>query len=271
MVFCFSNLKGWQQYLEQVRMISDRKPLRKWDKAEFFLNLRFIPILWHRHALLIFLPGFASRCISQTSTHTCKCTHAHTRTLHAGTYSHVWFATRIDRLSNRVDQVATDSKVTHLHLAQCVNEHVRRLDVWRKEWEFTSSPLEGARLPTCLAGLSVLTTDPDSQLRAAARSSPVWAFNSSRFACVFQDCESQNGKTCLLCLSYLIASICGVRILKRKNNTIIKPKRSMRAGEMAQWVKKHLSSKHSDLNSNTQHLWKKPRVLCVCECACRHT
>lgn len=49
------------------------------------------------------------------------------------TYGHVRFASCINSFSHRVHKVATDSKIAHLHLAQSVDQHVRRLDVWKQE------------------------------------------------------------------------------------------------------------------------------------------
>lgn len=48
------------------------------------------------------------------------------------TYGHVRFASCIDRFSDGVYKVATDSKIAHLHLAQSIDQHVGRLDIWNK-------------------------------------------------------------------------------------------------------------------------------------------
>ena len=53
----------------------------------------------------------------------------HTMRFSGCTYCHVGLTAGVHRLGNRVHQVTTDSKVTHLHLALGVDEDVGRLHV----------------------------------------------------------------------------------------------------------------------------------------------
>ena len=66
-----------------------------------------------------FLAEFEGTC-SPNATPRC-CTHGHVR-----------FASGIDGFSHGVDQVAADSEVAHLHLAQGVDEHVGGLDICKR-------------------------------------------------------------------------------------------------------------------------------------------
>lgn len=55
-------------------------------------------------------------------------------------YRHVGFAAGVHSLGHRVDQVAADAKVAHLHLTLSVDQHVGRLHVcegregFRQSW-----------------------------------------------------------------------------------------------------------------------------------------
>lgn len=124
------------------QMTSDIRPLRRWHSAEcleseVYFNLPSKPCI--SYVLAWFCKQVHFSACAHTDTHTQTYTHP------SGccTYSHVRFATRINCFSNRVHQVAADSKITHLHLAQSINEHIRRLDIWKQEWQIHFSTTRG--------------------------------------------------------------------------------------------------------------------------------
>ena len=89
---------------------------KKKEDAEYFLHLRHISVFPPWPSLSCFLAWFEGSYILDATPSCC-------------TYGHVRFASCINSFSDRVNKVAADPKIAHLHLAQGVDEHIGRLDI----------------------------------------------------------------------------------------------------------------------------------------------